>query len=127
MAKTYKEGRTVGSYEVIRYLGRRIGYNRVYESVYRVRCTSCRKVQDMTSYDMRRPSSCACMQNTPVRYTERKRSRVQPNADRLWMSDGEIRRHYNSLADKAEGITILAQLNGVDEKEIRAILQKREG
>lgn len=128
MAKPYEEGRIVGSYEVIRYLGRRVGYNGAYESVYRVRCTSCHKVQDMTSYEMRRPSSCVCMQSTPVRSTERKRSRVQPNADdnadRLWMSPGEIWRHYNELADKSNGVAILAELNDVSEREIRKILRE---
>lgn len=103
-----------------------------YESVYRVRCSSCQKVQDMTSYDMRRSTSCECQKPENVRGIVRKWSRMNDvvehvdNSDKLWMSDGEIRRHYNSLANKAEGITILAQLNGVDEKTIRKILHEQK-
>lgn len=128
MAKPYEEGRIVGNYEVIRYQGRRVGYNGTYESVYRVRCTSCGKVQDMTSYEMRRPSSCACMQNDLILSTKHKRSMVQSNADgntdKLWMTPGEIWRHYNSLADKSGGVAILAELNDVSEREIRKILRE---
>lgn len=132
MAKRYESGRIVGNYEVIRYLERRIGYNGIYENIYRVRCTSCHKVQDMSSYDMRSQSSCICAQHAPVRPTNRKRSWVRnaipsidDNADRLWMSPGEIRRHYNNLADKSAGVTILAELNGASEEEIRAILREQ--
>ncbi|MBQ8288112.1 MAG: hypothetical protein IJX76_04990 [Clostridia bacterium] len=132
MATPYEKGRIVGSYEVIAYLGRRLNCLKQYESVYRVRCTSCQKVQDMTSYDMRRPTSCECQKPENVRGIVRKWSRMRgvmehvDNSDKLWMSDGEIRRHYNSLADKVEGITILAQLNGVDEKTIRQILHEQK-
>ena len=60
MAKPYTVGQIVGVVEVIAYLGRRTNVRRQYESVYRVRCTSCGKVQDLTSYDMRSKYACEC-------------------------------------------------------------------
>lgn len=130
MAKPYTVGQIVGIVEVIAYLGRRTNVRRQYESVYRVRCTSCGKLQDLTSYDMRSKYACECQKtdvNGFAKKYARSRSILAPKTDptdRLWMSDEEIRRHYRELANKAEGVTILAELNDVSEAEIRRILRK---
>lgn len=130
MAKTYEAGRIVGCVEVIGYLGHKLNVKRQYDNIYRVKCIHCGKVQDITTYEMRSKYACECQKvevNGLARKWARSRAVITPTAaptDRLWMSDEEIRRHYRGLANKAEGVTILAELNDVSEAEIRAILQK---
>lgn len=133
MAKRYENGRIVGNYEVLRFVGRRrhARYKSTYETIYRVRCTSCGEVQDLTSHDMAVKSSCSCMRSGALsqRFIDRNQRNVNcyrqiedNNDDRLWMTPDEIYRHYNNLADKSTGVSILAELNNCKEDEIRNIL-----
>ncbi|MGM9647131.1 MAG: hypothetical protein ACI3YH_03245 [Eubacteriales bacterium] len=120
MAKRYEPGRIVGDFEVIEWVGRRHYTASAMMGVYRVRCRSCGRECEKSSYDLRSKYGCICMDETK---SERYAKRVRVNKERKpWMDEGLIYRSWKEMTNRAAGVTILAQLNDVPVKMIRRII-----
>lgn len=126
MAKPYEPGEIVGGFEVIEAAGRRQYSCGSTIGIYRVRCRFCGSESERTSAEMRSRFGCGCTGQTKNLKYIKKMAASKPAKPEPWMDEGEIYRSWKSMRDRAEGVSILAQLNGVSEKVIEKIIAAKK-
>lgn len=122
MAKPYEPGEIVGGFQVIEPAGRRQYSCGSTIGIYRVRCRFCGSESERVSSELRSKYGCGCTGQTKNLKYVKSVAASKSTKSEPWMDEGEIYRSWKSMRDRTEGVSILAQLNGVSAKVIEQII-----
>lgn len=126
MARGYKPGETTHGFKVIEQVGSICDGRGRRRGIYLVCCPVCGATVQMDVAQLAYRKDCGCTEREKCKSTSQVNKLHSAKKDQPWMDEGEIYRSWKSMRSRTEGITILAQLNGVSEKVIEAIIRRRK-